>query len=814
MGEYAELEIGLYRRDAGSYEVDLRFTRAEDDEYSPPVRGQAWFDLYALRSREVDPRAYGTLLSESLLADPKVANTWNKVMISTQTLNVPLRLRLFIDPTALELHNLLWETLSDLQTGTWLLRNEHILFSRYLSSVDWRPVRLRPRGVLRALVVIANPTDTRKYQPNGRALPSVDMAGERARAQAALGVIPITFLVSDGTATLDGLDAALREGMDILYLVAHGALIQGVPYLWLEASDGTAAVTSGDELVTRLSELEVRPRLIVLAPGLAALGLRLVASGILAVIAMQANITMQTMEGFIQVFFTELQRDGQIDRALAVARSAVRNRPDAWIPMLFSRLRTCRLWYTPHFAGGQREAEFKKWPALLSNIENGRCIPILGAGLVEDRLGSPRDLANQWADTYGFPMAPHERADLPRVAQYMATSFQASLPRTKLVQHLRDEILQRYGADLPAADPATSLDDLLRQISTSRWARDPAAPHRVLAALPFPLYVTTNADNLLADALREAGRLPQVELYRWKDGVHWPRSVYETDPDYQPTVHRPLVYHLFGQYRLPESLVVTEDDYFDYLIRITRNNRQMLPVVRSMLVNGALLFLGSRLDDWDFRVLFRSIMVQKTRLQRSDYTHVAVQRDPEESGILNPERARSYLQDYVRTDDITIYWASTDDFVRELRDRWMGAGSTPRRSLMVAIESRGVQTAPPNMSALPSSAPPYERPNTSQEEIAQGFTLTGGTKRELVNLLTSAFPTRAGLDQLTQFHLNTSLNTIHTEGTDIRSLALGVVDWCLSQGGDMLERLAKGAIIERPHHNDLRKFIERFTPPA
>jgi hypothetical protein len=37
---------------------------------------------------------------------------------------------------------------------------------------------------------------------------------------------------------------------------------------------------------------------------------------------MQGNITMHTVAQFMPVFFQELQRDGQIDRALAVAREA------------------------------------------------------------------------------------------------------------------------------------------------------------------------------------------------------------------------------------------------------------------------------------------------------------------------------------------------------------------------------------------------------------------------------------------------------------------------------------------------------------
>ena len=68
---------------------------------------------------------------------------------------------------------------------------------------------------------------------------------------------------------------------------------------------------------------------------LAALGPRLAQAGIPAVIAMQGNVTMRTVGTFMPVFFRELQVDGRIDRAVAVARGAVRDWDDWWMPVLF-----------------------------------------------------------------------------------------------------------------------------------------------------------------------------------------------------------------------------------------------------------------------------------------------------------------------------------------------------------------------------------------------------------------------------------------------------------------------------------------------
>ena len=82
------------------------------------------------------------------------------------------------------------------------------------------------------------------------------------------------------------------------------------------------------------------------------MGPRLAEAGVPAVLAMQGDISMETVSRFMPTFFHELQRDGQIDRAMAAARGAIRDRHDWWAPALFMRLRsggsgTSRAWAGP-----------------------------------------------------------------------------------------------------------------------------------------------------------------------------------------------------------------------------------------------------------------------------------------------------------------------------------------------------------------------------------------------------------------------------------------------------------------------------------
>lgn len=684
MNKYADLEIGLQRREVNTYGVDFRFSQPDSETDVRPGHGDAQLDLAALQKLSPGSPEYGQALTSGLFADPAVLSAFLQALASAQTSGAALRLRLLIGPSAPELHGLPWELLRHPQTGDPLCTDENILFSRYLSSLDWRAVRLRPKGDLSALIAVANPSNLSDFQN----LAAIDVEGETDRARQSLGTITAMTLpapASDGKAetraTLQNLINRLRDEVpDILYLVCHGALSRDEPLIWLEDEDGKAAVTPGAELVTRLRELPQRPLLVVLAScqsaahptygeALTALGPQIAEAGISAVIAMQSNIGLQTIAEFMPVFFQELQKDGQIDRALAVARGAVRQRPDYWMPALFMRLKSGRIWYQPGF--GEDRGAFEKWPSIIRTISRGLCTPILGPGLYESMLGSPHDIARRWAEAYNYPMKPYERESLPQVAQFLTVNQYELAPYDELQDYLKQDIRTRFSSDLPPEmrDNGTSLDQLIEAVGAIRRQRFIAEPYKVLASLPLPVYITTNWNNLLSAALKEVGKDPQILLCPWNDYVE--QLLANFDPGFKPTVERPLVYHLFGKLSDPESVVLTEDNYFDYLIGVTRNKDLIPSVVRSALVNSALLFLGFQLDDWQFRVLFRSIRAQQGGELLGRYPHIAVQIEPEEGRILEPERARKYLESYFSTGaNISLYWGRGEDFVKELQSRW------------------------------------------------------------------------------------------------------------------------------------------------
>ncbi len=687
---FADLEMSFHKREDGRYNVEMRLTLPDSDADTRVGSGEpisVEFDLPSLQIMIADPAEYGKMLSESLFV-PEMATAFAQVRASAAVVRAALRIRILAGPSAPEINTIYWETLRDPNDKkTPLFTGENILLSRYLASADLRPVKLRPKGSLKALAAASNPSNLADYK-----LAAVDVAGEISRAREALGTTPVTETGVAEPCTLNTLMAKLREGYDILYLAAHGTVAGGQPRVWLQDDEGKAAITSADEVVTRIQELQNPPRLVVLAscqsagdgsaPNkdagrvLQAFGPKLAQAGIPAVIAMQGNISMDSVKKFLPMFFAELDKDGQIDRALAVARGTIREAHDFWMPVLFMRLKSGRVWYVPGVSEDGKE--FDKWPALLTSVKSMQCTPIVGPGMYEPMIGSWSDMAQALSQQFNFPFSQHLRDSMPNVTQYIAVNQDLNTLFMTVETLMRQSIQQRFGAELPddLKSPGAQLLDLFTASGKLYRQREQAEQHKVLASLPLKMYITTNYDNMLADALTEAGKDPQVVICKWSERFY-ADSIYDSDPAYIPSVEKPLVYHLFGHLSVPDSMVLTEDDYYDFLIGFTENKKRnpfvIPPAVLRALTDSSLLILGFHLDDWAFRALFRTVMVQQGGARRGRYSHVGIQLAPDDTRNMNPNRARQYLQKYFGDAQINLYWGKSDDFLRELARQWKPA---------------------------------------------------------------------------------------------------------------------------------------------
>lgn len=597
----------------------------------------------------------------------------------------PVHFRLEIDgPT--RFHDVRWELLRDpINREHPVATSGNVLFSRYLSSPDWRPVLITSKHEPRALIVIANPADLDQYPQPGRRLPPVAVEAELARAQEALDKYHTVALTRPGEASLDNLISRLNDGFDILYLVAHGTLRNGNPLIFLEREDHTAHPVDASQVVERVAALPERPTVIFLSScqsagagaeqqsedggALLALGPGLAEAGVAAVIAMQGNITMRTAGDFAPVFFREFLADGVVDRAMAKARDKVRGRPDWWVPVLFSRLRFGQTHYAAQFSDAGRAQD--TWDDLRAMMGTGRLIPVLGPGLADGILGSRQEIAFRWVRRWRMPIAEYAQGDLAQVAQYLRVGRTPARVTAELEDYLKTELRERQqnaqGEDpflhLPRGLIEDAPEKAIEEVGRVLRERDPGDPFSVVAALPVKVFVTTGWTDLLQKALRARDKVPETRCFRWTDRANW------TEPKSKvtPTIEAPLVYHLFGRLDSDDSLVLTVDDYFEWLTGwIGDRKTQIPPGVRAALSNSSLLFLGFGLDDWDFRVVFQSIKSFAGATQKPNQQHIGVQLKPE-NRVIEPESAQRYLESYFNEDLVNIYWADTRTFLDELR---------------------------------------------------------------------------------------------------------------------------------------------------
>lgn len=723
-----EFEIELDRRipsgetfnQETEYSVGIRYRLAESEAEVHPKPGIVHFDWNALSASNalLDPTQYGQFLSDQLFADRVVRESFITARAFADAANTQVRLRLGIAYAAPELNDLYWETLIDPLDEQYhlpLSASQRVIFSRYPHSADSQPVRPYTRGKVRALVVICNPTNLDEY-----GLPAVPLE-ELKRMNEALSGVSVSALpdpVTGQRATLENLIDSLRnQKYDILYIVCHGMLKDGQSWLFMEDEAGRVQRVRGDELAAQVRDLPQRPLLAVLVScqsaafgeiarveatekptpeagealsdplrtytALRALGPRLAVAGIPAVLAMHGDLSMPTAATLVREFFKELLLDGQVDRALAAARFKIRERPDAWLPVLFMRLEDGRIWYKTGFYNETGEPYDFDWQFLVDDINDGECTPILGPGLYEWLLGTEREIARAWARLYDYPLAPYEVESLPRVAEYMRLKNGEHYLHTRLVQDLGREIIRRHGRDLKPEGQfeKLSLDELISQVHERQHVREPNDPYTMLAQMPFKVYPTANPAKLL-DAILAAQTIdgqhkqPHNLVCPWKEALFKKISLPSSEGGYTPSPEQPLVYHLLGRLEPVESMVLTEDDYFNYLIGVTQNQSLIPPALQEALTRRTLLFIGFQIEDWNFRVLLSYILSFAGAADQSERRHIAVQLRPERERLLNPPKAYKYLEELIAPKQglkSSIYWGSAGDFVHELYQKWREA---------------------------------------------------------------------------------------------------------------------------------------------
>jgi SIR2-like domain len=278
------------------------------------------------------------------------------------------------------------------------------------------------------------------------------------------------------------------------------------------------------------------------------------------------------------------------------------------------------------------------WERLARYIRRGQCTPFIGAGASSPPLPTGRQLASHLAERYRYPCSDPE--NLVKVAQWALAQGEELDLKGTVCEFISQAIT-------PESDPVS-------------------ATHEFLVDLELPVYITTNYDDLLATAFERRRRPARKEIFPFYQARQRKRNLGD-DEGSKPTPQSPLIYHLHGVLADPLSMVLTEDDYLDFLIYIHPEEKLLPSYVQEAFSRSVLLFVGYSLNDMDFKVLFRRLA--SSLLRGGGESHFAVQLDPKAAAGREHEAAAQeleYLEAQYRQQRIKVFWGSCADFVAEL----------------------------------------------------------------------------------------------------------------------------------------------------
>ncbi len=336
------------------------------------------------------------------------------------------------------------------------------------------------------------------------------------------------------------------------------------------------------------------------------------------------------------------------------------------------------------------------WPELCRRVDVGQVIPIISNSVfnqlifdlddeeaVQDRSIEER-LSDVWAEEIQYPLPA--RYELPRVAQFdrVVSSNDDRASKVRYLNWLKDTLLflaeddeaidQEIIDELRDDIDQQTFSDIAVELGYPRLMGGKSNALEQLAELKLPIYVTTSPFDFLERALKANHRNPRTQICFWsEEPTTYVDEAHKMDYDFKPTAENPMVFHLFGLETYPESMVLNEDDYLDFLSLISKDVQQERPLIpvylRQAITQSSLILLGYRLRDWDFRVMFRGLInAVPSSLRRFN---LAIQLAPHQNiPIVSAKQIRKYLEKYFVNSDFTVEWNTPHGFVETLWKEW------------------------------------------------------------------------------------------------------------------------------------------------
>lgn len=280
------------------------------------------------------------------------------------------------------------------------------------------------------------------------------------------------------------------------------------------------------------------------------------------------------------------------------------------------------------------------WEFVLSTIENGKCILFVGP---EAATNAADEMLQ---DELARVLSPEKGADI--ISHYKSENlylFKDAISKTKIYYKIR------------------------------KFYQDHTVPERYikLTQIPFHLIITVNPDDLLAHAFEKNG-LPVRRLWKERDndsgvaisttGVRYDFYLKKQNPapfDMAIKPHKPVLYNLFGNVENEDSLILTHDDMFDFLISILSHNELPREMRAALHDADDYIFLGFDFNKWYVQLLLRLLKLHNEHYKFARY---ASNKDLD-------EQTKQFCREQFKIEFANY---DMDEFIEELYSRSKKAG--------------------------------------------------------------------------------------------------------------------------------------------
>jgi hypothetical protein len=378
--EYFDLQIRIHRFDPAVQANPVEALLGNGSHFEG---GTLHLDQDRLKNAEANLQEYGMILFDALFSGPIHSAYDQAIAYADIQAEKRLRVRLWIDNEAAELHEFAWERLHHrVQTAMLpIAASSEMPFSRYIGLTAPEPTPITKRPV-RLLFAISNPGDL-----SAQGLASLDVEKEITNLLGALGnlrqaeQLQVTLMpgrtglsdtlrskleregyqICQGVTSMEHIIRTLSRdgGYHILHYLGHGQFDRRrrQAHLLLEDEDGNVERMQDERIAALLKSVGSQLRLVFLAacesakrtPGdsnpFVGLAPKLIQVGIPAVVAMQNTVSFATARQLTSDFYSYLLERGVVDRAMNQARLLLfeSGGTDWATPVLFMRLKDGRL---------------------------------------------------------------------------------------------------------------------------------------------------------------------------------------------------------------------------------------------------------------------------------------------------------------------------------------------------------------------------------------------------------------------------------------------------------------------------------------